>query len=91
MARKSVKQRAAPADVGTMWTRTRNGAVARCALLSLPSVWELRVLVDGTPLCAKRCLIAKDVFSLSEVWKGRLAGRGWTLVTPRYPLRGAVA
>jgi hypothetical protein len=91
MARKSVKQGAAPADVGTMWTMTRDGAVARCALLSLPSEWELRVLVDGTPLCSERCMLPKDVFSLAEVWQGRLAGRGWTLVRHRYPLRAAVA
>ena len=76
-------------DVGTMWTMRRHGRTARCALLSLPQEWELRVLVDGEPLLTKRCLEAKRALDVAEEWKRRMAEKGWSPVRPPFPLRVA--
>jgi hypothetical protein len=76
-------------DAGTMWTMRRHGRTARCALLSLAREWELRVLVDGQPLLARRCLEAKHAHEVAEEWKRRMAEKGWSQVRPPFPLRVA--
>lgn len=81
--RKDVKDKAT--DVGTMWTMTRDGRTARCALLSLPQEWELRVLLDGAPLLTKRCLETRQAVDVAEDWKRRMAAKGWLQVRPPYP------
>lgn len=83
---KTITANGSGSDVGTMWTMTRNGSTARCALLSLPREWQLRVVVDGRPLLAKRCPDATRAFAVAEEWKLRLAERGWFQVKPRLPL-----
>jgi hypothetical protein len=74
-------------DAGTMWTMTRNGYGARCALFSMRDEWELRVLVDGVPLMARRCIGTQQAIDVAEEWKLRMTDRGWAVVRPRYPLR----
>ncbi|MBA3884376.1 MAG: hypothetical protein H0X67_01435 [Acidobacteria bacterium] len=76
-------------DVGTLWTMTRHGSRARCALISVGGEWELCVLVDGAALCAERCPTTTEVFNLAERWRTRLNERGWARVTPRRPLDSA--
>jgi hypothetical protein len=76
-------------DVGTMWMMRRNGRTARCALLSRAQEWELRVLVDGEPLLTKRCPEAKRALDVAEEWKRRMTGKGWSAVSPPFPLRVA--
>jgi hypothetical protein len=73
-------------DVGTMWTMKRNGYTVRCALLSLPRNWELCVLVDGLPVMTRRCLKMQRAFEVAEEWKYRLEAKGWSEVTPPFPL-----
>jgi hypothetical protein len=69
-------------DTGTLWLMRRHHRVARCALLALHGEWEVRVLVDGQPVLTNRCEQTTDVFALADEWKGRMANRGWALVTP---------
>ena len=86
---KTVTLNGSGSDVGTMWTMRRHGRTARCALLSLAREWELRVLVDGQPLVSKRCANAKRALAVAEDWKRRMGEKGWSQVTPRFPLRVA--
>ena len=76
-------------DVGTMWTMTRNGYTARCALFSLPREWELRVLVDGVPVVTRRCVATQRALDIAEEWKQRMKQKGWSAVTPPFPLHVA--
>jgi hypothetical protein len=78
-----------PDDVGTLWSLRRGGCSARCALLTAPGRWEVRVLVDGTMLLAERCVRVDEAFALAERWKRQLLDQGWTQVVPRQRPAGA--
>jgi hypothetical protein len=69
-------------DVGTLWTLRRSDGRARCALLSWPEDWELRVLVDGDMHLARRCPHADAAFALAERWKRQLLAEGWRQIVP---------
>lgn len=69
-------------DVGTLWTVTRSGHRARCALISRRQDWEIRVLVDGVPLLTKRCVRGAETFALAEALKQRMVADGWRHVAP---------
>lgn len=88
MARNAIRDDSG-ADVGTMWTMRRHGRTARCALLSMALEWELRVIVDGQPLLARRCLDARRALDLAGEWKRRMEEKGWSQVKPPFPLRVA--
>ena len=84
MARRMAKgERPVAHDVGTMWTMTRNGCTARCALLTVADEWELRALVDGQAILAQRAPAVHELFALAERWCERLAARGWRKVVPQ--------
>jgi hypothetical protein len=71
------------------WRRRSHGEAdytVRCALLSLPRNWELCVLVDGLPVMTRRCLKMQRAFEVAEEWKYRLEAKGWSEVTPHFPL-----
>jgi hypothetical protein len=86
---KVIVGRDAGCDVGTMWTMTRNGYGARCALFSMRDEWELRVLVDGVPLMTRRCIRTQEALDVAEEWKRRMTDTGWSVVRPCHPLRPA--
>jgi hypothetical protein len=73
----------APQDVGTLWTMTRSGLTARCALLSWAEGWELRVIVDGDTMLIERCGRADEAFAIAERWKRRLGEQAWQQIVPR--------
>lgn len=92
MARRMAKgDRFVAHDVGTMWTMTRNGCTARCALLTVADEWELRALVDGQAIVTERAPAVHDLFAIAECWRERLAARGWRKVLPQQaaPRRGS--
>jgi hypothetical protein len=60
----------------------RHGRRARCALLTWPGGWELRVLVDGAILLTERCPTAGDAFEVAAGWKLRMLDRGWQQIEP---------
>lgn len=72
-----------PKDVGTLWTMQRFDASARCALMAWNRSWELRVLVDGTPLLVERCASSSEAFGVAERWRERLVDDGWEQIVPR--------
>jgi len=76
-----------PSDVGTLWTMRRSDRRARCALLSWPEYWELRVLIDGNASMAKRCPDTDEAFALAEEWKHRLLRQGWQQIVPEVSRR----
>jgi hypothetical protein len=61
----------------------RHELTARCALLSWPEEWELRVIIDGKTMLAKRCTRSDDAFMLAEQWKLQLIERAWQQILPR--------
>ena len=69
-------------DVGTLWTLVGAGARARCALLSRPGEWELRVVVDGAVERARRCGDTREAFAIAERWKRELLAAGWRQLRP---------
>ena len=69
-------------DVGTLWTMRRLGFHARCALIALPSEWELRIVVDGEELLSERCPRGAEAFRLADQWRARMIQQGWTQVKP---------
>ena len=71
-----------PEDVGTLWILERMDATARCALLTCPGKWELRVIIDGMTLLAEPCERPQDAFTLAEAWKGRMLQDGWRQIVP---------
>jgi len=71
-----------PEDVGTLWTLQRCSLTARCALLSWPDVWEVRVEVDGETLTTQRCARTDDAFAVAERWKLGLLAQSWQQVIP---------
>jgi hypothetical protein len=76
--------------LGTSWTVTRHGAVARCALSTSGDEWEVRVIVNGEPLLWKRCRRTDEAFTISEDWKMRMLEGGWApaaVVGPPLPVR----
>jgi hypothetical protein len=70
-------------DVGTLWTLRRLEGRARCALLSWPEDWELRVLINGDTCRTRHCTDAHEAFALAERWKRQLLAQGWRQVIPR--------
>ena len=42
-------------NIGTLWTLTRAESSARCALVSVPTGLEVRVMLDGAILRAEGC------------------------------------
>jgi hypothetical protein len=74
-------------EIGTLWTLHRDESTARCELRVFERTWDLHVVVDGIPLLSQRCAGLHDVFGLAEVWRERMAKRGWkdptTTVRPR--------
>ncbi len=88
----TTKQRHTSSDVGTLWTVQRlgyRGYRARCALVARPEGWEIRVLVDGTPLITERSERAADAFALADSLMQRMLRDGWQQVIPRRTLRRA--
>ena len=75
-------------DLGTCWTLTHVGAVARCVVLACRDGWELRVFVNEQPLLWKRCRATEDVSMVSDDWKRRMLDDGWALLpaTPPVPV-----
>jgi hypothetical protein len=69
-------------DVGTLWMMRRRDRTARCALMSWPAGFEVRVLVDGETLLTERCDRAGDAFVVADRWKQRMLARGWYQVIP---------
>jgi hypothetical protein len=74
---------ATPDDIGTLWTVRRFGRQARCALMSWPEGWELRIVVDSDILLAQRCGRGSKAFSLAEEWRNRMLAQGWDPTVPR--------
>jgi hypothetical protein len=75
-------------DVGTLWTLRRLEGRARCALLSWPGDWELRVLIEGDTCLTRRCTDVHEAFELAERWRQRLLAKGWRQVVPRSCVAG---
>ena len=78
-----------PEDVGTLWTMRRHGHSARCALLIYQGGWELRVIVEGDVVLTQRCRRGAEAFRIADVWKERMAKRGWQQVVPALAGRAA--
>jgi hypothetical protein len=76
-------------DVGTLWTLRSVEGRARCALLSWPRDWELRVVINGDTCLTRRCSNAQEAFALAERWKRKLIAQGWRQVIPRAVGAGA--
>jgi hypothetical protein len=72
-----------PVDVGTLWTMQRQGRTSRCALMSGPRAWELRVIVGDEILRSDRCDRPGEAFLLAERWKEQMFDQGWRQVVPR--------
>jgi hypothetical protein len=47
------------------------------------------VFVDGLPVMTRRCLETQRAIDVAEEWKRRLTAKGWSIVTPPFPLRVA--
>lgn len=75
-------QQETPDDVGTLWTVWRFGRQARCALMSWPEDWELRIVVDSDILLAQRCARGRKAFSLAGEWRNRMLAQGWDPTVP---------
>lgn len=69
-------------NVGTLWTLRQGGLKARCALLSWPDVWEVRVVMDGQTLVSERCVRTEEAFAFAERWRRELRARSWQQVVP---------
>jgi hypothetical protein len=76
-------------DVGTLWTLRSVEGRARCALLSWPRDWELRVVINGDTCLTRRCSNAQEAFALAERWKRKLIAQAWRQVIPRSVGAGA--
>lgn len=64
-------------NIGTLWTLTRAESSARCALVSVATGLELRVMLDGAILRAEACKQYSEAFELAERWRARMMDRGW--------------
>ena len=65
--------------VGDWFVLRRDEQLARCAIRTHPSGWELRlsgVLQDGFDL-TQVCRTQREVFDTGAAWRAKLAVRGW--------------
>jgi hypothetical protein len=58
---------------------TRNGRVARCALLSSPDRLEVHVTLDEEVLLVRSGATKYELLALAGHWKTRMADDGWTI------------
>jgi hypothetical protein len=69
-------------DAGTVWTMRHAAQVARCALMSTRSEWELRIIIDGVTRASQRCERGGQAFELADTWKHHMLDEGWRQVVP---------
>ena len=70
------------ADVGTLWTLIRGDERARCALVSWPDHWELRILIGGASERKQDCREMTDAFAISQQWMREFVAQGWRVLLP---------
>ena len=65
-----------PVEVGDAWTLSKNGRVARCAVVTHQFGWELRLMV-GELRRSQVCRSTKEILDHQASWKAAMIGRGW--------------
>lgn len=68
-----------PKDLGEAWRVTKNGHVARCAIVGHPLGHEVRMYVDGEPLpMTQVCKSTEAIAAVTEDWRAAFLTKGWS-------------